>query len=198
MRGLFIGCVRRERSQQVCTLRKGSIEALNLKDAVHAVNAEIINIIAHRNRLSHKRSNGFAVNRKEQNICARLFCSGELGGKLGFVCFLKSSGINNVNTFGCRFGNEFFINAYGISIVASVNNGNGFADSVLGHIVRRADALVRVGEAHLEYMGFALNYLYGRCGRSEHKASASAATAAAGVEVTGPTSICIPQSIRIP
>ena len=81
-----------------------------------------------------------------------------------------------------------------------IDHGNLGTRHILGHVVGSAGSLVGVGEADLEDIILPIDNVGGGAGGGQHEVRSSLTTEETAMDapvVVGPTSICIPQSIRV-
>ena len=96
-------------------------------------------------------------------------CGGQLYRKVGCGILSKGTLIYDLDALSCCLCNEGIADDLRISIIVTVDDSYLLACHMLCDIVGGAGALVRVGEADLEYIVLVLDDICGRARRSEHK-----------------------------
>ena len=152
--GGVVGGVGVEGSQQHNALGQGGVEALHGQDAVHAVHAEELGLIAHGVGLGEDQRGGLIVHGQEDQVGALLLGVGELDGKVIGGVGGEGGVAHDVQTQLLRLGHKLVLDAGGVHIVVLPDDVHVLAQVLLIDILGGGQALVGVGEAHLEHVVF--------------------------------------------
>ena len=158
-----------ERGHKQQALGKGGVEALHAQDAVHAVAAHHLDVVAHVLSVLEQDRRRCVVDRREDHGGAGLLGLGELVGEARGRVVLKGFFVNDLELGLSGLGLKGIGNARRIGVAGVIEEHELLVRILLSQELGSVDALVGVGKANLEDAILALGDVLGRRGRGDHE-----------------------------
>ena len=158
-----------ERGHEQQALGKGGVEALDAQDAVHAVATHHLDLVAHIGGVLEEHRGRSVVDRGENHRRALFLGLGELVGEGGLRIVLEGLLVDDLELGLGSLLLERIGDAGRIGVAGVVEQNELLVAVVGSEELSSVNALVGVGEAHLEDIGLALGDVRGRSGRGDHE-----------------------------
>ncbi len=158
-----------ERGHEQQTLSKRGIEALNAQDAVHAVAAHHLDVVAHVLGVLEQDGRRRVVDRRKDHGGAGLLGLGQLVRKARGGVVLKGLLVNNLELGLSGLGLKGICDARRIGVAGVIEQHELLVRILLRQELGSVDTLVGVGEANLEDAILAVGDVLGGRGRGDHE-----------------------------
>ena len=177
-RGLVVGhkgdgglvfAVGGERAQHHQAVGHGGVKAVHAQDAVHAVAAEEGGLIADAVGGDQHLAGLLVVDGQEHQVGPGLLALGDLGGQVALVVGREGRLRDNVQPQLGGVGRKGLVDAGRVRVGRVIDDADAGAQAVGADVVGGRNALVGVGEAHLEDVVAGQGHVLRRGGRGQHK-----------------------------